>query len=628
MIKKIGGILLALVLIFSAAAIVNAADKSFAVGVSSVDLVREGDKITITVTVDDIDNADGIIGCDISVGFDTAVLKYESAEASQISEWTLDVNKKEAGKGKLTLAAMLDDLDGPEDDGNVSSLVVKESGKIRFELTFTVLKTDETETTFSVSDATVNYPDYTYSPVGSGQLGSKKIRIKHFLATPTGLSWDGDTARWNAVELASGYSVQLYKAGKEFGSAYESTANSYDFSSLSEAGKYTFAVTALSESEELGDSDESEKSGEHIVRGSLASPSVKLTQDTANGGLKYQITDTNPSGSVGSYEITLYNDAGEVAATVQTESKAGTFPLGGGITGGEKYTADVIAKPADGEIYDESEKSDKSSPVAAAKKVDSIAYGTAPATTYTEGTSLNLTGVTVELTYSDGTSVTVPYSDFDKYGITISPSNGKTLALSDTGTRIVATFGSGSGKKTVSSAKITVNSSACKHEKTHVDRKEPTCGEKGYENTVCDDCGETVSSVELPATGLHSFGEWTVTVNPTSTLNGTRTRTCTVCGHYETETIPAVGTTTVKDPEPASTTERVRPANTTEEDTDPPVVTDRAGKTNDLSRIFLIALIVIFIIIIIIIIASILAERKKERERKRRAAMRRKRSGQ
>ena len=119
-----------------------------------------------------------------------------------------------------------------------------------------------------------------------------------------------------------------------------------------------------------------------------------------------------------------------------------------------------------------------------------------------------------------------------------------------------------------------------------------------------------------------------VTVNPTSTLNGTRTRTCTVCGHYETETIPAVGTTTVKDPEPASTTERVRPANTTEEDTDPPVVTDRAGKTNDLSRIFLIALIVIFIIIIIIIIASILVERKKERERKRRAAMRRKRSGQ
>ncbi|MBO4413408.1 MAG: hypothetical protein J5830_01750, partial [Clostridia bacterium] len=432
-----------------------------------------------------------------------------------------------------------------------------------------------------------------------------------------------------AVPLASGYSVQLYKGGKEFGSAYEASTNSYDFSSLTEAGKYTFAVTALSDSEELGDSEESAKSPEHTVRGALTAPTVKLTKDVANGGLKYQITDTNPDGSVGKYVLKLYDESGEVIDTKETESKAGAFALGGSVKGGEKYSASVAAQPKDAEIYDASGESEKSDPVEAAKKVDSIAYGTAPATTYTEGTALNLTGVTVVLTYSDGTSVTVSYSDFGKYGITISPSNGKTLAVDDAGTRIVATFGSGSGKKTASSAKITVNSSACKHTNTHVDRKEPTCGEKGYENTVCDDCGETVSSVELPATGLHSFGEWVVTVNPTATLNGTRTRTCTVCGHYETETVPATGTTTVDNPNPpASTTLPITPANTTEAETDPPVVTDRTSKTSDLSKIFLIALIVIFIIVIIIIIASILAERKKERERKRRAATRRKRSGQ
>lgn len=39
----------------------------------------------------------------------------------------------------------------------------------------------------------------------------------------------------------------------------------------------------------------------------------------------------------------------------------------------------------------------------------------------------------------------------------------------------------------------------------------------------------------------HSFGEWTVTLQPGCTTTGTRTRTCTVCGATEEEVIPATG---------------------------------------------------------------------------------------
>ena len=68
-----------------------------------------------------------------------------------------------------------------------------------------------------------------------------------------------------------------------------------------------------------------------------------------------------------------------------------------------------------------------------------------------------------------------------------------------------------------------------------------TCGEAGRVDTICDNCGEVVSTRELPPTGAHVWGNGVVTTAPTETTPGVRTFTCTVCGDIREETIPATG---------------------------------------------------------------------------------------
>ena len=68
-----------------------------------------------------------------------------------------------------------------------------------------------------------------------------------------------------------------------------------------------------------------------------------------------------------------------------------------------------------------------------------------------------------------------------------------------------------------------------------------TCGEAGRTETICDNCGDVVSTKEIPATGAHTWDNGTVTTEPTETTPGVRTFTCAVCGQTRTETIPATG---------------------------------------------------------------------------------------
>ena len=68
-----------------------------------------------------------------------------------------------------------------------------------------------------------------------------------------------------------------------------------------------------------------------------------------------------------------------------------------------------------------------------------------------------------------------------------------------------------------------------------------TCGEAGRVDTICSNCGEVISTKEIPATGAHTWDNGTVTTEPTETTPGVRTYTCTVCGETRTETIPATG---------------------------------------------------------------------------------------
>ena len=68
-----------------------------------------------------------------------------------------------------------------------------------------------------------------------------------------------------------------------------------------------------------------------------------------------------------------------------------------------------------------------------------------------------------------------------------------------------------------------------------------TCGEAGRVDTICSNCGEVVSTKEIPATGAHTWDNGTVTTEPTETTPGVRTYTCAVCGQTKNETIPATG---------------------------------------------------------------------------------------
>ena len=69
-----------------------------------------------------------------------------------------------------------------------------------------------------------------------------------------------------------------------------------------------------------------------------------------------------------------------------------------------------------------------------------------------------------------------------------------------------------------------------------------TCGEAGRVDTICSNCGEVISTKEIPATGEHTWDNGTVTTEPTENETGVRTFTCAVCGATKTAPIPATGT--------------------------------------------------------------------------------------
>ncbi len=80
---------------------------------------------------------------------------------------------------------------------------------------------------------------------------------------------------------------------------------------------------------------------------------------------------------------------------------------------------------------------------------------------------------------------------------------------------------------------------------THENTVPATCGEAGRTETICDNCGEVVSTKEIPATGAHTWDNGTVTTEPTATTPGVRTYTCTICGLTKEEVIPPTGSSSV-----------------------------------------------------------------------------------
>lgn len=92
--------------------------------------------------------------------------------------------------------------------------------------------------------------------------------------------------------------------------------------------------------------------------------------------------------------------------------------------------------------------------------------------------------------------------------------------------------------------KLIADLPAAGHGETRLENmKEPTCTEEGYTgDKVCTVCGKVVEAGTTIEKIAHSFGDWTVVVQPTATEKGEQQRICIICGSVEKQEIPATST--------------------------------------------------------------------------------------
>lgn len=70
---------------------------------------------------------------------------------------------------------------------------------------------------------------------------------------------------------------------------------------------------------------------------------------------------------------------------------------------------------------------------------------------------------------------------------------------------------------------------------------EPICVENGYTLVMCEGCGDSFKTNEIPLTGKHNYSNGAVTKEPTCGKAGTKTYLCDMCGVAKYETVPATG---------------------------------------------------------------------------------------
>ena len=90
----------------------------------------------------------------------------------------------------------------------------------------------------------------------------------------------------------------------------------------------------------------------------------------------------------------------------------------------------------------------------------------------------------------------------------------------------------------------TASIAATGHQHTEIrKKKDATCGEDGYTgDTYCTDCGKRLAYGQtIKKTGNHTWDDGKVTKEPTCTINGITTFTCSVCGKTKTRSIKAAG---------------------------------------------------------------------------------------
>ncbi len=600
--KKIALFICTLILAAAVAFAVSADDAKFTVELTGPEVVNAGKTVDYVLTVKGIKLTDGILGLDLAVNYDTEVFELADVKTTQPDGWTTEVNKKTAGTVRLTAI---------ETSANKDN-AVKKDGVLKFTISLKVKKDASKTSEISLSTVECTGTDYESYPGTANRL---TVKIRKALAAPSPVSFDNGVAKWSAVENADSYSVQIYKDGKESGSPVSAKGTEYDFSKkLTSGGSYCFTVVAVSDKPEYGDSEESAKSASYTVKGKLAAPKIVLSPDYENGGLKYQITDTNPDGSVAQYVIEIYSDKNKLA-DYEAAGKAGNLPCDTHIKAGTAYTAKVSAVAENDKLYSDSDSSAASAAAKAAAKIKNITIKTLPKLSYVDGENLDLSALVVTVNYESGYE-DVKFADFEEFGLETSIANGKKLSVSDTGKTIVISF---ADKFTATTTALTVTTNECTHEKTHMEQKAPSCGEDGWERTICDKCNAVIAEKVLPATGEHQYGDWEIKAEPTAELKGVKERICSVCGQKQTEEIPATGSSATDTGTNPGTTSGNGSANPPT--TDPAVTTGGnkgQGKITDLGRAFLIILIVLFSLTVLFLVGSVYLESRRNKARRAR----------
>ena len=200
--------------------------------------LTSADAVTVRIGVkDEAGNKSDILKVDVPLFVTAPVISNESASRSDASNGSVTFTSDKAGtvyyivggEKPASAEAMLAAENKQEQGINANEEVT---------LNLSGLGTEATNVHFMVVDA------------DGKQSEIKTVTVPVYLSKPTMADWFNGTtnARWNAVEDATGYNVQLFKDGNAFGNATfvnGGTNTSVDLaSSMTEDGVYTFQVQA------------------------------------------------------------------------------------------------------------------------------------------------------------------------------------------------------------------------------------------------------------------------------------------------------------------------------------------------------------------------------------------------
>lgn len=155
--------------------------------------------------------------------------------------------------------------------------------------------------------------------------------------------------------------------------------------------------------------------------------------------------------------------------------------------------------------------------------------------TFTISAAGNCTVISVKITYSTSNNGVL------MHGSTKVESDALVNVNASSITFVAGNTGSATnGQVRITAIEVVYFSATCEHESTTTATVNATCTLPGSTTVTCNDCGETVSTVDIPATG--HLKTTTTTNAATCTENGSTTVTCNDCDETLSSTvIPASG---------------------------------------------------------------------------------------